>query len=143
MLNVVYDTPFDYVIFDGLLPFETGFITTNSISLVHVNNCNKLLQKMYLQHKIMELDYTKALEVGTINNKFVDENKNSEYWYNEFAILDNPITKVNDNNFLYQTLYNLQEEYKKLEGSKDTVLTRKNLLDMDNKVISTAKHQDK
>jgi len=151
---------FDYIFFDELLPVPLKDIISNRIvSFITTNNYDNHLEVLFGNNAtILNEDYNTGLDNGLFNKVLIDEitenilnSGNSKLWYRDYAIMDNPkndITSEIDKNsnrkydlyacckvdlsnkFLIDALIGLEEEYDLIPKTKDTVMTRKNLLEM-------------
>lgn len=141
-----------YIIFDGCLPYVIDYKANQTISLLNINNYDKKLQKLCPKSKIIEVDYSDEDIRGKKYLNTVKQNIKTEHdlitYYNEYELLSKPLDNLisypdtrrqlieqsiqitPDNMFLIDTLINLQNEYDNTPCNKDTILTRKNLLDM-------------
>jgi len=159
---------FDYIFFDGILPTSLKNITGNrTISFVTTNNYDFHLEKLYgnCTTNILNEDYKTGMNVGMFNQSMMDkikDNCNIKQWYEEHAIMSKPEenNKEKDseedinrkyelyqsfqvtpaNKFLMDSLIGLQEEYDAIAKTKDTVLTRKNLLEMIGQLYKSIKN---
>jgi len=124
---------YDYVFFDNILPYLISDLKYNrSISTITMNNFDKKLNTLYSQnYLILEADYKEGIKNNLYRGlELTDMNKeNQSRWYSEFAILDDPCKKISDNS-LIDILSKLEKELNYMPYNKDTVLTRKNLLEM-------------
>ena len=150
---------FDYLIFDGLLPSSLKYINAErTISFVTTNNYNHHLEKLFSNKtvNILNEDYKTGINCGIFTDSFIDnikQNISIEDWYEQYDLLNNPNIENKQLNinvcanrkydlyksyaienpskkFLIDSLVGLEEEYDRTDKTKDTVLTRKNLLDM-------------
>jgi len=149
---------FDYVIFDGLLPSPLENINAKrTISFITVNNYDRHLERLFGDKTVIVLneDYKTGINCDIFTNSFIDnikQNISIEDWYEQYDLLNNPNedkqlnldTNINRKYDLYQSyaitnpskkflidsLIGLEEEYDATDKTKDTVLTRKNLLEM-------------
>ena len=141
-------------IFDNCLSYDTSHKSDKNISIIHINNYDKKLQKLICGNTLFEVDYRRILKFNMLSPTIKEEYKGSKEWYDEFAIFDEPNNdiiydslwrsnyrnrkeevfasyNVNTNNkFLLDTLVKLEVELDEIKNNKDTVLTRQNLLNM-------------
>jgi hypothetical protein len=145
----------DWIVFDKTLPYKMDYQSKQVVSLLNINNYDHKLQRLCPNSKIIEVDSTMALKEGLLSEKWIKktkddiENENDlTNYYDELELLSPPLDNLvyppntrkydiynsipveSHNKFLVDTLINLQNEYDNISCSKDTVLTRKNLLDM-------------
>jgi hypothetical protein len=160
MLPIEYGVrQFDYIIYDGLLPSPLRDIHTNrTLSFVTINNYNNHLEKMFGDKTVIVLneDYTTGMNCGLFSKNMIEKIKEdyskSDIWFNNFDLLSKPpenkkeVINLSTNRkyelyqsyavdnpskrFIIDSLIGLEEEYDNIDKTKDTVLTRKNLLDM-------------
>jgi hypothetical protein len=134
--------------------------TNRTVSFVTMNNYDFKLEKMFGDKTVSVLneDYNSGIKVGLLSQYMFDTIKSdtstsNNLWYGEYDILSKPTdvvvkqyidTTPNRKYELYQSyaidnpskrfiidsLIGLEEEYDSIDKSKDTVLTRKNLLEM-------------
>lgn len=151
---------FDYIIFDSLLPTHLKDIYAKRIfSFITTNNYNHHLEKLFGDKTVVVLneDYNTALKNGLTSTNLLEQARlrmTDKDWYNQYDILSKPVEEdkyksifdsvpdrkyelyfsyaVNDpsKRFIIDSLVGLEEEYDAIDKTKDTVLTRKNLLDM-------------
>lgn len=84
---------YDYILFDGLLPFNIGQNAKQVVSMITVNNYNKHLQHLYdLDTEIFEVDYKTGVDCGLVCNVSMHQFKINDLnrFCSEYAILDNP-----------------------------------------------------
>ncbi len=140
---------FDLIIFDGVLPFNIGYKAKQMVSMISVNNYDKKLQRLYPMADIIEYDYRYGVEQGILDENTIKKIEDESYYYDKFAILDKPESKLINNNyndryhevadtyivtdrnkFLVQTLAKLYTEYDKIFPSEGTLSYRLTLLNM-------------
>ncbi len=130
-----------------------SFVTTNNydnhLEKLYGNNTTNILNE----------DYNTGLENGLFDKQMLDkitkdiqDTNNIKRWYDSYAIMDRPRGEVVSyisnkdanrkyelyqslsitpaNKFLIDSLVGLEEEYDLIAKTKDTVLTRRNLLEM-------------
>lgn len=141
----------DLIVFDGILPYDNGYKSKQVISMITTNNYDGKLQKLFPKIVIKEYGLSTIKKYNILDNDFINHMKENDLnrYYNEIDITSEPSkiktenTKRNryeeimlsyrvtqENKFYIDTLIKLEEEYDKLPSSKDTVLTRQNLLKM-------------
>lgn len=140
---------YDLIVFDGILPFKMDCIAKQVISMVTINNYDKKLQRLYPYNRIYEYDYKYGIEQQLLDKNMMDKMQDNPKFYDEFAILSKPDSALIDNQysdrynevfsaykvdgsnkFLMESLAKLELEYDKVPQTKDTVLTRQNLMSM-------------
>lgn len=116
---------YDYLMFDDLLPSE-NFQYKKVISMITFNNYDKQLESLYrLRAKIYNEDYTTGLNYGIYYQPELDKWEKDNYWFNYYAILDNPVkSKTDEVSFNEQIIINLAHELDSLTTKIQT--TRNN-----------------
>lgn len=85
------DMFFDYIMFNDLLPMPMDYRSNRVISMVTMNNHNKKLEQLYKHNTVvLNEDYSAGIRNDIITLKLIDKYKNSDKWYDEYAILNNP-----------------------------------------------------
>jgi hypothetical protein len=160
MLPIEYGVrQFDYIIYDDLLPSPLKDIYTNkTLSFVTINNYDNHLEKMFGDKTVIVLneDYSTGLNCELFSEVVIEKIKEdyskTNIWFNDFDLLSKPIENKKEvinlstnrkyelyqsyaidnpsKRFIIDSLIGLEEEYDNIDKTKDTVLTRKNLLDM-------------
>lgn len=136
---------YDYILFDKMLPFNTGLKTKQVISMVTINNHDKTLQKLYPKYKSnfvdsYELDYTVAIENGLLSSSFIHGimQENKEVFYNEYAILSDPNEqKKDDGEIIVETnlkIDNFNEVQKQFEELSAKLMNMKIRIEFDNSI---------
>jgi hypothetical protein len=126
----------DYVIFNNQLPtplpnFPDSLVKQETISLTTLNNHNNRIQNNY-HSKVIEVDGFELLANGQLVGKNAKDMLEYGNFYNEFAIKSNPKNKdeISFTDFKYKAMQKLMNQFLKTPDSKDTVLTRKNIIEM-------------
>lgn len=100
-----------------------------TISFVTTNNYDKHLESNYKEYKVFNIDYRDLMDESILHIDTLISSARGKYFYKEYAIKDNePEIELDD--FKYKALQRLQKQFLDTADTKDTVLTRKNLLDM-------------
>ncbi|AJA41378.1 hypothetical protein AXJ14_gp059 [Geobacillus virus E3] len=124
----------DLIVYDDCYPFDTGYVADKIICSITENNYDKHLQQSYPDFFISEKDYRTALDVGLMTNEIIQRIKeeNPEQFLKEFAILDSLYgdSFVDLNLFVTKTIRQLIYEYERIPSANNTVLTRKNIIEM-------------
>lgn len=147
----------EYLFFDGIYPVPISYINAKKVvAFIHENNYDHHLEKKFNNAfvSVINEDYKTLLKHDLISECILEQTKERSDWYNEYAIMDKPKKQqdieidynkkpdrkyelymsypINDyaKKFLIDTLAELENEYDNVEKNKDTVLTRKNLLNM-------------
>jgi hypothetical protein len=124
----------DLIVYDDCYPFDTGYVADKIICSITENNYDKHLQQKFSDFYISETDYRDALRNNLISNEIIERLKedNKEKFLKEFAILDS-LYEINLNNlelFATKTIKDLINEYEKIPKANNTILTRKNIIEM-------------
>ena len=67
--NYCDDIEYDYIIFDDILPYNTGFKAKQSIAFITCSNRDNWLQRFYPHTKIFTVDYRDVIKDGLIDEK--------------------------------------------------------------------------
>ncbi len=87
------DMFFDYIMFNDLLPIPMDYRCNRVISMITMNNHDKKLEQLYKHNTVvLNEDYSAGIRNDIITLKLVEKYKNSDKWYNEYAILNDPNT---------------------------------------------------
>lgn len=116
---------YDLVIYDDLLPNNEIYTSedwkyTKIISMVTMNNYNSNLETRFKTDAIiLNEDYKIGLKYNLYNNRMLEESKQEpDWWFNQFAIMDNPSDKKDNNDLFNENIIlNLKNELECL-GSK-------------------------
>ena len=97
------------------------------------------------KYQILTVDYREAISVGAINNESVVQSalqNNSNSFYREYALNDKVSEEVMEfDEFTEAALLRLQKQFLSTSDTKDTVLTRKNIIEMIKDIKEMSLHQ--
>jgi hypothetical protein len=126
----------EFVIFNNQLPtilpdFPDSLVRQETISLTTLNNHTNKIQNNYLS-KVIEVDGFELLANGQLTSKNAKDMLEYGDFYNEFAIKSSSTNKdeISFLDFKHKAMQKLMNQFLKTPDSKDTVLTRKNIIEM-------------
>lgn len=124
---------YELIVFRNLWTLENKIKSKKAIKVITENISSYSDREMYSGYEVIEVDYKDALKENAISIDKVVEfaMEDSDSFYRQFAIKDKPKkVKVNFDQFKEEALQRLQAQFMNTNDSKDTVLTRKNIIEM-------------
>lgn len=126
---------YDLIVFRQLWTLEKRIKSKKAIKVIteNLHSYTDREKEMYSDYEVIEVDYKDALKENAISIDKVIEfaMEDSDSFYRQFAIKDKPKkVKVNFDQFKEEALQRLQAQFMNTNDSKDTVLTRKNIIEM-------------
>lgn len=120
----------EYTIYEDKIPRDIDKDKNKYIIMMTKNNYNKELQKRF--SNVIETDVYDLINCGLYDHDFLRENSSSKYFYYEWAIKSKTPegNKVSVLDFKDQALQRLMRQFLDTADTKDTVLTRKNIIEM-------------
>lgn len=108
---------YDLIIYDDFLPNNEIYTSqdwkyTKIISMVTMNNYDKKIEAQFKTNAIvLNEDYIMGLKYNRYDIERIKESKESDYWFDQFAIMDNPSDKKDNNDsFNDDIIKNLKNE---------------------------------
>ena len=133
--NNVDTENYDLMVFDASFAYNYDVKSKKAIKVLtqNVHSYTDNEKEVYNNYEVIEVDYKDAFKEDAVSiNKAVEfAIVDSQKFYNQFAIKDKPKKpKVSFESFKEDALQRLQKQFMNTSDSKDTVLTRKNIIEM-------------
>lgn len=97
---------------------------------LNVHESKRYIEKSVFD-KVLNVDYKEALKENALDVDTIIESAQGTRFYEQYALLDKkPSDEMSFNTFKEKALQKLQKQFLSIPDSKDTVLTRKNIIEM-------------
>lgn len=131
----------DLFVFEGQIPTEKTYseikngFNAKVVCSVTMNNYNGSIEGICASKHLIQADYRAGLENNVYTQKEIDKfrSERRKEFYDQFAILDNHCENKEEmpfNDFKAEAERSLQKQFLDTPATKDTVLTRMNIIKM-------------